>query len=351
MKLISSNFRKGNVKIKVEVLDDLWYLSQVIDSGDIVSGRTFRKIKVGSAEKDAVRKPVFIKISVERVEFSRTSARLRVLGSIIEGPEDVPRGSHHTFNVEPDTVIEISKAEWPAYQVSRLKEACEQRVFRILICVFDREDAFFALMKRSGYDLLSHIRGDVAKKGADTPVKSTFYSEIIQQLEDYCQRYSLDKIILASPAFWKEELMKFLQSKELKSKIIQASCSSSDETAISEVLRREEVQKALKEERLSVELSLVEQVLSEISKQGLAAYGFVEVEHAVNAGAVQDLMVTDSLIMQLREEENFRMLDRLMKVADKNKAKIHIISAEHSGGRKLNGLGGIAAILRYKLVY
>ena len=351
MKIISSNFKKGEAKVKVENLDDLWYLSQVIDVGDIVKGKTFRKIKVGSAEKEAVRKPVFLVLKVEKVEFSKTTNRLRALGTILDGPEDVQKGSHHTFNIEVDTIITIIKEEWPAYQINRLKEAAQAKLLKILICVFDREDAYFALMKRAGYELLIHIHGEVAKKGVDAPVKSTFYSQIIKQLEEYDKRHKLDKIILASPAFWKEELLKVLQNKELKSKIVQATCSSADESAINEVLKREEVQKALKEERVSEELALVEQVLSEISKQGLAAYGMEEVEQAVNAGAVKDLLVTDALIMKLRDEEKFRDLDVLMKLADKSKAKIHIISIEHAGGKKLDGLGGIAALLRFKLSY
>ncbi|MBW2986177.1 mRNA surveillance protein pelota [Candidatus Woesearchaeota archaeon] len=351
MKIISSHFKKGDAKIKIESLDDLWYLSQIIDAGDIVKGKTLRKIKVGSAEKEAVRKSVFIVLKVEKVEFSKTTNRLRVLGTIIEGPEDVQKGSYHTFNIEEDTIITLVKEQWPAYQIKQLKDAAQASDIKILICVFDREDAFFALMKRAGHEVLTHIKGDVAKKAVDEPVKATFYSQIIKQLEEYDKRFKLDKIILASPAFWKEELFKVLKNDDLKKKIVPASCSSADESAITEVLKREEVQKALKEERVSEELSLVEQVLSEISKQGLAAYGLDEVEQAVNSGAVKDLLVTDALIMKLREEEKFARLDDIMKSADKNRAGIHIISVEHAGGKKLEGLGGIAALLRFKLSY
>ena len=38
-------------------------------------------------------------------------------------------------------------------------------------------------------------------------------------------------------------------------------------------------------------------------------------------------------------------------VGDKAKGEIEIISSEHEGGKKLDGLGGIAAILRFKLNY
>ena len=45
------------------------------------------------------------------------------------------------------------------------------------------------------------------------------------------------------------------------------------------------------------------------------------------------------------------MLDELMKKTEEMKGKIYLISSDHEGGKKLDGLGGIAAILRYKLNY
>lgn len=349
MKIIGSNFKQGEAKVKVESSDDLWYLSQIIDEGDTVKGKTLRKIKVGGEEREAIRKPVFLSLQVEKAEFTANS--LRVAGKILEGPEDVPHGSYHTFNVEEGTIITIIKEKWFGYQIDRLKEACQAKMPKILICVFDREDAFFALMKRAGYDLISQIKGSVAKKGVEGSVKGDFYSEIIHMLEEYNKRYDLDKIILASPSFWKEELFKVLKNDELKKKILPATCSSADQSAIDEVLKRNEVQQALQEERVSKEIALVEELLSEISKQGLAAYGFDEVEQAATLGAIRDLLVTDSLIAKTRENGTFSRLETLMRLADGIKAKIIIVSAEHAGGKKLDGLGGIGAVLRFKLHY
>ncbi|MEM4263390.1 MAG: mRNA surveillance protein pelota [Candidatus Woesearchaeota archaeon] len=349
MKLMSSDFKHGEAKVKVENSDDLWYLSQIIDEDDIIKGKTLRKIKVSGEEKEAVRKPVFLALQAEKIEF--TAAALRVNGKILEGPEDVPRGSYHTFNIEEGTSITIIKEKWLGYQIDRLKEACQAKMPKILICVFDREDAFFALMKRAGYDLISQIKGSVAKKGVEGAAKGDFYSEIIKQLEEYNKRYDLDKIILASPSFWKEELFKVLRNDELKKKILPATCSSADRSAIDEVLKREEVRKVLQEERVSKEIALVEELLTEISKQGLAAYGLDETEQAANLGAIRDLLVTDSLIAKSREEGTFSRLEALMRLADGIKAKITVISSEHVGGKKLDGLGGVGAILRFKLHY
>lgn len=349
MKIIGTNFKQGEVKVKVENSDDLWYLSQIIDEDDFVKGKTLRKIKVGGEEREAIRKPVFLALQVEKIEFSANV--LRLSGKIIEGPEDVPRGSYHTFNVEGGTIISITKERWLGYQMDRLKEACQAKMPKILICVFDREDAFFAMMKRAGYEVLSQIKGSVAKKGVEGTVKGDFYSEIIHMLEEYDKRYELDKIVLASPSFWKEELFKVLKNDALKKKILPATCSSADQSAIDEVLRRKEVQQALQEERVSKEIALVEELLSEISTQGIAAYGFDEVEQAATMGAIRDLLVTDSLIAKTREEGTFSRLEALMRLSDGIKAKITVVSSEHTGGKKLDGLGGLGAILRFKLHY
>ena len=107
----------------------------------------------------------------------------------------------------------------------------------------------------------------------------------------------------------------------------------------------------LQEERVSKEIALVEKLLTEISKGNLAVYGFKNTENAVLAGAVEILLITDGLITKSREEDTFSKIESLMKNVEKMKGKVFLISSEHAGGKKLDGLGGIAGLLRYKLSY
>jgi protein pelota len=354
MKVIHSDIRKGEAKIKVENPDDFWYLTTIIDKADLVKGKTIRKIKIGEKEQRSmkiIKKPVFIALKVEKVEFSKTSGTLRIAGIVTEGPEDVPHGSHHTFNVEVGTIITIKKEKWLTFQLDRLKEASSKEIAKILICILDREESYLALLKKYGYTLLSHIKGKVQKKDVEEKVAGTFYQEVLQKVEDYNKKYSLSQIIIASPAFWKEELMKELKNNELKKKIILATCSSVDKTAINEVLKRPETREALKQARASKEANLVEELLTEISKEGMAAYGSKETENAANAGAVKVLLITDSLIQKSRDKGTYEKLDQMMKTVDATKGAIHLISSENDAGKKLDGLGGIGAILRYKLNY
>src|SRR3972149_4017479 len=96
MKIVEKNLRQGEVKVLVETGEDVWFVAQVIDPGDIVKGKTLRKLKV-SEEADATKRSVFMAVQVEKVDFA--GDQLRLNGKMIEGPEDVPRGSYHTFSV------------------------------------------------------------------------------------------------------------------------------------------------------------------------------------------------------------------------------------------------------------
>ena len=231
MKIIHMNLKACEVKVRTENLDDLWYLSEMIDYGDLAKAKTLRKIKAQDKEqesKGAERRPIFLSIRVDNVEFHKYSDILRVSGTVDEATDEVPRGSHHTINVDQNTVLTLVKQSWPKYQLDRLQESAREKTPKILICIMDREEALFAALKKYGYDILSEFQGAVDKKVHGTLQKSSgdFYGEILKSMEDYDKRFDFDTIIVASPAFWKEEFSNYLKDHEIKRKIRTATCSS-----------------------------------------------------------------------------------------------------------------------------
>ncbi len=343
MKLIHSDRKKGIAKLKPENTDDLWTLSELIESNDFVRGKTQRKVKV---EKEATKKTIFLSIKVERVEFTENS--LRINGQTTEDHEDVPKGSYHTFTIEPGEQFELEK-EWLDYQWNKLIEATQEKPLKILIVLFDRETALFAKLKKQGYEIITTLQGDVVKKRAPEKPKQNFYQQIINQIKEYDERNDYEHIILGSPSFWKEELLQHLKDEKLKQKIVQAQCSEADETSIKEVLKRGELDKILKEDRISRELKIVEELFTEISKEALAVYGLEDVKKAIDLGAVKTLLITDELIKQKRLENKFQEIQELMKTVEKMDGKVMLINTKHEGGKKLQSLTGIAALLRYKI--
>lgn len=348
MKVISFDFKKGLVRLQVTNPEDLWYLSQIIGEGDLISGKTIRKVAMGSAEERAVhvQKQVFLQVAVERVELAKDS--LRISGKIVEGPDDISHGSYHTFTLSQGTEISLQKDEWLSIHKVQLNEAQLAAPNPILVCVFDRDDALIARSSQSGMEILAQVRGDPERKEKRANTKGDLYKEIIALLQQYDQRLSPQYIILASPAFYKEDLHEQITDKKLKQKIILATCSSAGENAVHEVLRRPETQHALKQVRIVHETDIVDRLLTAIAKLGSATYGFDHVKRAAEMGAVSDVLITNACLKQFQEKGTFQELKDIMKQVEKLKGTIHIISAEHDAGKKLQGLGGIAALLRYK---
>ena len=114
-------------------------------------------------------------------------------------------------------------------------------------------------------------------------------------------------------------------------------------------MRSPELHKILENSRVRTEQIVVEELLSEIKKNNLAGYGFEDTKKAVFAGAVNKLLITDDFIQQKRAAEEYDELDQLMKQVDSSQGEIYIISSKHESGKRLDGLGGIGVILRYKL--
>ena len=349
MEILKSDFKKGIVSLRVTDPDDIWYLSHLIEPGDFVKGRTTRKIKIGNSENAKItRKPMTIKIEAETVNIDQTASVLRINGKIKEGPHDIALDSYHALALEEGTEFKIEKINWLTYQKQKLKEA-SQKKYNYLFCVFDREEVMFALTKKCGYNILVKFKGDVPKKGKKTDILKDFHDEILKTLDIYVGRYTPEHIIIASPAFYKDDLMKKIKSDEIKSKIVLATCSDVTENSLHEITRSTELKKVLRNNRAREEQLIIEELLQHIKKDDLATYGWEHVLEAISAGAVESLLLSDEFIQEKKLDSKYQLLDEQMKHVDNLKGKIHILSSEFESGKKLNGLGGIAAILRFKL--
>ncbi len=347
MNIIHKDFKKGIVKLKVTDKEDLWYLSHLIEAGDLLRGKTSRKIKIGERENSKTAKKLYlVAINAETVDFSDDGAVLRVNGKIREAPEEIPRDSYQNIPLEVGSEFTLEKAYWPQYQKQRLEESSAKKQ-RYLLCLFDREEAILALTKPKGVDVIVKLKGEVPKKAKQVAVTKDFQLEIINAVQEYARRYAPEQVIIASPAFYKEDLFAKMPQ-ELQQQTILATCSDVSEAAFGEVIRSQELAKTLKSSRTREEKIVMDRLLAEIKQDKLACYGWNEVQKGVEAGAVETLLVTDRFIAAKRQAGGYLELDALMKRVDALKGKIRIISSAGEGAT-LDGLGGIAALLRYRL--
>jgi stalled ribosome rescue protein Dom34 len=82
-------------------------------------------------------------------------------------------------------------------------------------------------------------------------------------------------------------------------------------------------------------------------KQGEACYGWDATKEKANIGAVETLIVTESFLSDAKQEGRFREAEHVMKTVDQQGGDVTIISSDEMSNR-VDGLGGIAGVLRWK---
>lgn len=114
MRLLEFKRAKNYMWIKVERALDLFYLQELIEKNDLITAKTVRTIfmyKYGKKEKVG-RKAVRLTLKVEKIGFDKTTNKLRVKGTIVEGPEEVPTGAYHTIEIRIGSVFKLEKSKW-----------------------------------------------------------------------------------------------------------------------------------------------------------------------------------------------------------------------------------------------
>jgi protein pelota len=347
MKILEKNERQGIVKIVVDSADDLWYLHTIVDRLDRCTGDSEYKYKLdnakgGDGKAQVIKKKVWVSITVEKSEFSTGAGQLRISGLVYDGSEDVPRGSHHTLDISEGSRLTIQKERWLDYQQEKLEEAQSAKTSTLLV-LFDRESAIFALLTPSGHEVVLNLKGDVPKKGVDEGRAHAFYKEIVGKIAEYVSR-GAEHVIAASPSFWKEYLEKEL-SPELRKRTLFTTISEANENSIKEILRRPELQTALKAQRSTREQILIDDIMTALARDRLI-YGKEDILQALNEGNISELTVTEHAIATAKDNDCFDELESLLRLASDIKAKVHLLSTKEAMG-KVDGLGGIVGVKRW----
>ncbi len=352
MKIINEDEKEGTVEVFPETLDDLWHLSHIIEIGDNASSKTTRRIQDNTGDKlrsdRGVKKTFILDLDVENVSFHLFTGKLRLTGTITRGPEDlIPLGSHHTLEVKLNMPLTIKKSRWPKWAIDRINQAIESsKKLSAIIVVLEDDTATLGLMRQYGIEYYGPIKGHISGKRIIDKNRQKnithYYEKIIESVNKFD---SIQNIVIAGPGFVKNDFYNYLKDKhsDLAKISIIESTGSGGRNGISEVLKKGTVEKLTSENRVALEMGSVNNLLIQISKNSSKiTYGVNETRKAINLGAVSQLLILDTKIAGENMSEDIEMVENM-------KGDVMIISSEHEGGKQLESLGGVAAILRYEI--
>ncbi len=345
MRILKKNLRgdEGEIALLPESLDDLWHLQHLIARGDLVFALTHRKVPAiadKARPEKMERKTVRLGVKVEDIEFHMYSNWLRLHG-IIKSGMDV--GAYHTLNIEVGTELSILKYHWRPDILARIDEAvAESQRPKVVIALIEEGEATIGVLRQFGVQTAAELRQG-SGKGSGEDTRGGFLRDVARAIDTTAKDGA--EVILAGPGFTKEDLKKVIDSNlpDLAKRIAMDDTSSIGRSGFQEVLRRGSVKSVLEASRIAREALLIEDLFREIATDGKAAYGIKEVETARNYGAIEKLLVLDELARRGKVDEIMR------EVADA-RGKVVIFSSDFEPGDRLRSLGGVAALLRFKIV-
>ncbi|MEA1931672.1 MAG: mRNA surveillance protein pelota [Euryarchaeota archaeon] len=334
-----------------ETVDDLWHLSYVLEPGDLVSGDTTRRIQRNDdqmRDTGGEREHISVTIEVESVEFARFANRLRVGGVITGCSREDQLGLHHTLNVEQHEELTIEK-HFKADQIERIEEA-EAAADNpdVAIATVEEGEAYIHLVKEYGVDEYASFTKPTGKGEYSRPRE-----ELFGELGSALGHLDTDAIILAGPGFTKQDARDYIveNHRDLEELITVVDTSSAGGRGVHEVLKRGAVEEVQDETRIAREAETIDELMVRIGDGAKAAYGIEAVQEAAEFGAVEELLILDERLRDERQAEGDWEIDvnEVIDSVEQKGGEITVFSKEFQPGQQLKNLGGIAALLRYRL--
>jgi protein pelota len=349
VRLVHHDASSGRFRLRLETPSDLWRLARLVHPGEVVGASTTRRDPeappdVAGAER--ARRRVYLAVRVEQVEFHGFSKHVRITGPIVEGPFDI--GRHHTLDLGEGDEVTVVKPAPSTGDRTLLDEGLRgQDDPTVLVAAVDWGDSSIVRIRGRAIEPVADVRRTIAGKryegGQGEKDRAAYVDELLGLLRR--EGASANVVIVAGPGFLKEELQRRIAEAdpELRRKVTVYATSESGRVGVDELLRSGKATEALRGSVAAEEAAVVERLVRSLAGGMRTAVGPAEVAAATDAGAVETLLVSESL---LADPAVGPTLDR----ARAARVRILVVRDEGEAGHRLAALGRVAAILRYDWV-
>lgn len=293
-------------------------------------------------------------------------------GRIAQETKYTKVGQYHTLDLELNRNFTLEKAEgWDSVARDLVREACDPvKSSEAWAVVMEEGLANLCVLTGSRTVLRQRIEGKVPRKrgglaqGDHDKGMGKFFQTVLDTLLRQIDLTESKPILLASPGYTAHNFQKFIieaatrtGNKALlaqKANFLLVHSSSGHLYALNEILSSPDVLMKLKDTKYARETNLIDNFMTMLRKDdGRAWYGPREVEKAAEQGALGRgggvLLISNALFRAQDVSVRRRWVKLVDKVRDVEGGEVRVLSSEHESGKKLEGLGGIAAILTFPL--
>lgn len=256
------------------------------------------------------------------------------------------------WSVEPPDSLRVKKY-WcdKKFELEPLQDmVAEKEVYGIV--VLDNKEASIGLLKGKKIEILRTISSIVPgkfRKGGQSAQRfervregliNDWYKKIAQNVREYFSKVpNIKGIIIGGPGPAKNDFLDrdYLLTEIRKHVLGVKNTGYTDEQGLEELVQRS--QDILAEAAVAKEKALVQKFFVELRKEsGLAIYGKEKILKVLEMGAVNTIMISEG-----------KEAEEITEKAKNFGTKVEIISKDTREGEQLYQLGGIAALLRWKI--
>ena len=345
--MITKTIDENLISVIPEDSEDLLNLRRIIRENDKVIGDTTRVLKQDKeyARPDkGERIKIRIALTVEKISLDEVLDKLRISGIISESSnESVPHGSHHSFILELNDGITISKKKWLPVEKKLLKSSNNQVSF--LLIAIDTADCGIARLRGTHLEFMPNMYSGSGGKRYKTNFKIEKFFEHVQKAMNSIFKEG-DMIVIFGPGETKKRFANHLQkSQKYKIQVVDG-VDSGGEDGIYTFTKSQTMHEIMSDSKLAKAAAIIDEIMILANKKSKKfTMGYNETLNANQIGAVESIVFSDKIIQDNNEQE---IMDFLNDVENKG-VKIYSVDSSTDIGLRVTGLGGIVSLLRYSL--
>lgn len=363
MKLIRKQLERdlsGTLTLLPQDPEDIWHVYNIIQVGDEIEALTTRKLVL---EKGTPRVRMKLQIKVSKVEYEGDSGILRLNGKTSKDQKDVPLGSFHALQLEPQLQFNIYKDEWDSFALKQVDDATNiENRSEIAAVVLQPGVAHICLVTESMTVMRQKVEVTIPRKkrgdnsGQDKALEK-FLTQIYSAVKQNINLEKIKAVLIAGPGQLPQKALQYIMRSataeqnavltKSKSKFLAVNASSGYLHSLTEALNDPSVREQLADTRYGREVKAMDRFFKSLNEDDMRAwYGPEEVEKAAQMSAVETLMVTESLFRSSDVNERKRYV-ALCEEIERQGREVLVFSSLHASGQQLDSVSGVACILLY----
>jgi len=345
--MITKTIDENLISVIPEDSEDLLNLRRIIKENDKVIGDTTRVLKQDKeyARPDkGERIKIRIALTVEKISLDEVLDKLRIGGIISESSnESVPHGSHHSFILQLNDGITISKKKWSPIEKKLLKSSNNQTSF-VLIAI-DTADCGIARLRGTHLEFMPNIYSGSGGKRYKTSFNiEKFFEHVHQAITSIFKEG--DMIVIFGPGETKKRFANHIQKLQKYKIQVVDGIDSGGEDGIYTFTKSQTMHEIMSDSKLAKAALIIDEIMILANKKSKKfTMGYAETLKANQLGAVESIVFSDKIIQDNNEQEIMNFLNDV----ENKGVKIYSVDSSTDIGLRVTGLGGIVSLLRYSL--